>query len=280
MSTLTIPAATNAVTRPGPGEPGGSLAVDAMRAEWTKMRSVRSTYWTLLATGGMMVGLAALLCAAYVSRYDRLSPLDRATFRPITFSLNGIFLAQLAIGVLGVLVMTSEFGTGMIRATFTAMPQRRLVLAAKGAVFAAAAAVVGIASSFAAFFAGQAILAGKGAGVSISHPGAFRSVVGAGLYLTVMGLLALGLGTIIRRTAGSIATLFGIVFVLPILVAQLPQSWSDPISKYLPSSAGLAIIGGPRGGPTLSPWVGFGVFCLYAVAALVLGAVTLVRRDA
>jgi ABC-2 type transport system permease protein len=277
MSTLTLPAATNALTRPEPGEP---LAVDAMRSEWTKMRSVRSTYWTLLVAGGMMVGLAALFCGAYVSRYDRLSPLERATFRPITFSLNGVFLAQLAIGVLGVLVMTSEFGTGMIRATFTAMPQRRLVLAAKATVFAAAAAAVGIASSFAAFFAGQAILAQKGIGVSITHPGALRSVFGAGLYLTVLGLLALGLGTIIRRTAGSIATLFGIVFVLPILVAQLPSSWSDPISKYLPSSAGLAIIGGERGTTTLSPWVGFGVFCLYAAAALAVGAVSLARRDA
>ncbi len=266
MSTIAIP------TEP--------LAVDAVRSEWTKLRSVRSTYWTLLATGGIMVGLSALLCAAYVSRYDRLGPVERATFKPIGFSLNGIFLAQLAIGVLGVLVMTSEFGTGMIRATFTAMPQRRLVLAAKAVVFAAAAAVVGIGSSFAAFFAGQAVLSGKGVGVSITAPGALRSVIGAGLYLTVLGLLAIGLGAIIRRTAGSIATVFGIVFVLPILVAQLPSSWSEPISKYLPSSAGLAIIGGTRGATTLAPWAGFGLFCVYGAIALVLGGVALTRRDA
>ena len=277
MTTLTIPSTAKAPTRPQSGKP---LAFDAMRAEWTKLRSVRSTLWTLLATGGIMVGIGSLLCAAYVGRYDRLSPLERVTFKPVSFSLNGLFLAQLAIGVLGVLVMTSEFGTGMIRATFTAMPQRRLVLAAKAAVFAAAAAVVGIASSFGAFFAGQAILAGKGVGVSITHAGALRSVVGAGLYLTVLGLLSLGLGTVIRRTAGSIATLFGLVFVLPILVAQLPSSWADPISKYLPTSAGLAIIGGERGATTLSPWVGFGLFCLYAAAALTAGAVSLARRDA
>jgi ABC-type transport system involved in multi-copper enzyme maturation permease subunit len=276
MSTLAIPNAS-VPSRPVPSEP---LAVDAVRAEWTKLRSVRSTYWTLLATGGVMVGISALLCAAYVSRYDRLSALERATFKPVGFSLNGIFLAQLAIGVLGVLVITSEFGTGMIRATLTAMPQRRLVLAAKAAVFAAAAAAVGIASSFAAFFVGQAILAGKGVGVSITQPGALRSVIGAGLYLTVLGLLALGLGTIIRRTAGAIATVFGVVFVLPILVAQLPSSWSDPISKYLPSSAGMALIGGVRGTTTLSPWVGFGLFCVYGAAALGAGAVSFSRRDA
>jgi hypothetical protein len=277
MSTITVPDVSIALPRPEPSEP---LAVDAVRAEWTKLRSVRSTYWTLLATGGIMVGVGALLSAAYVSRYDRLSALERATFRPIGFSLNGIFLAQLAIGVLGVLVMTSEFSTGMIRATLTAMPQRRLVLAAKGAVFAAAASVVGITSSFAAFFAGQAILANKGIGVSITHPGALRSVIGAGLYLTVLGLLALGVGTIIRRTAGSIATVFGLVFVLPILVAQLPSSWSNAISKYLPSSAGLALVGSGNGASTLSPWAGFGLFCLYAAAALVVGAMCLRRRDA
>jgi hypothetical protein len=277
MSTITVPDVSVGSVRPEPTEP---LAVDAVRAEWTKLRSVRSTYWTLLATGGIMVGISALLAAAYVSRYDRLSALDRATFRPIGFSLNGIFLAQLAIGVLGVLVMTSEFGTGMIRATFTAMPQRRLVLAAKGAVFAAAASVVGIASSFAAFFVGQAILANKGIGVSITHPGALRSVIGAGLYLTVLGLMALGVGTIIRRTAGAIATVFGLVFVLPILVAQLPSSWNDAISKYLPSTAGLALVGSRSGATTLSPWAGFGLFCLYAAAALVVGAVCLSRRDA
>jgi hypothetical protein len=274
MSTFALPVAAS---RPEPTEP---LAVDAVRAEWTKLRSVRSTYWTLLAMGGIMVGVSALLCAAYVSRYDHLSALDRATFRPIGFSLNGIYLAQLAIGVLGALVMTSEFGTGLIRATFGAMPQRRLVLAAKGVVLAAAALVVGIASSFAAFFAGQAILSSKGIGVSITQAGAVRSVFGAGLYLSVLGLLALGVGTIIRRTAGSIATVFGLVFVLPILVAQLPSSWSDPISKYLPSSAGLAMIGGSRGASTLSPWMGFGVFCLYAAAAVVVGALCLTRRDA
>jgi hypothetical protein len=227
-----------------------------------------------------MVAVSALLCAAYVSRYDRLSIAERATFRPIGFSLNGIYLAQLAIGVLGVLVITSEFGTGMIRATFAAMPQRRLVLAAKAAVFAAAATVVGIASSFAAFFAGQAILSGKGVGVSIASPGALRSVIGAGLYLTVLGLLAIGLGTIIRRTAGAIATVFGLVFVLPILVSELPSSWSDHIAKYLPSNAGFAMIGAPRGAPSLSPWLGFGLFCLYAAVALVAGGVFLSRRDA
>ena len=107
-----------------------------------------------------------------------------------------------------------------------------------------------------------------------------RSVIGAGLYLTVLGLLALGLGTLIRHTAGGIAAVFGLIFVLPGIVAALPASWSDAISKYLPSNAGLALVGAGRGGSTLSPWVGFAVFCAYAAAALGAAAVMLGRRHA
>jgi len=138
------------------------LAPDLLRSEWTKLRSVRSTYWALLAAAAAMVGLAALLCAVYVNRYGHLSAAEKAGFHPVTFSLNGIFLAQLAIAVLGVLVVTAEYSTGSVRSTFVAVPQRKAVLAAKAAVFAGATFLVGLVSSFAAFFVGQAILSGKG----------------------------------------------------------------------------------------------------------------------
>lgn len=265
------------LTRPDPHRP---LGPDLVRSEWTKLRSVRSTYWTLFAAAVAMVGLAALLSTVYVNRYDHLSAASRAGFHPVAFSLSGIFLAQLAIGVLGVLVITAEYSTGSIRSTFAAVPQRRAVLAAKAAVFAAATVVVGVVSSFAAFFVGQAILSDKGISAQISDPGALRAVVGAGLYLAVLGLLALGLGALIRHSAGAIAAVFGLVFVLPGIVAALPSSWDKAISPYLPSSAGQAIIGSSHGAASLSPWVGFGIFCAYAVAALVAAAITLRRRDA
>jgi ABC-2 type transport system permease protein len=247
------------------------------RSEWTKLRSVRSTYWTILAAAAAMIGLAGLISAVFVNRYNHLNPADKASFHPVAFSLSGIFLAQLAIGVLGVLVITAEYSTGSIRSTLAATPQRRTVLGAKAAVFAAVTAVVGIAASFGAFFVGQAILSGKGIEAHIGDPGALRAVVGAGLYLAVLGLLALGLGTLIRHSAGAIASLFGLRFVLPGIVSALPTSWDRAISPYLPSNAGQALIGAGHGGSDLlSPWVGFAVFCAYAVAA----GIMLRRRDA
>jgi ABC-type transport system involved in multi-copper enzyme maturation permease subunit len=228
-----------------------------------------------------MVGLGVLFTASYVGRYNRLSAADKATFNPTAWSLSGFFLAQLAVAVLGVLVMTSEYSTGSIRSTFAAAPQRRAVLAAKALVFGTVIGAVGIAASFGAFFVGQSILASKGIEAHVGDPGVVRSIVGAGLYLTVLGLFALGLGTLIRRTAGAIAAVIGLVLILPGLVNALPSSWQDAISKYLPSLAGQALIGSTRFAPAhqLSPWAGFGVFCAYAAAALVAAAVVLARRD-
>ncbi len=257
------------------------VAPDLLRSEWTKLRSVRSTYWALLAAGAAMVGLAALVCTVYINRYGHLSAAEKAGFHPVAFSLSGIFLAQLAIGVLGVLVVTAEYSTGSIRSSFVAVPQRRAVLAAKAAVFAVVTLLVGVVSSFAAFFVGQAILADKGISAHIGGPGALRAVFGAGLYLTVLGLLGLGLGALIRHSAGAIAALVGLLFVLPGIVAALPSSWGNTISPYLPSDAGQAIIGASRGGATsLSPWVGLGVFCIYAAIALIGAGAALTRRDA
>jgi ABC-type transport system involved in multi-copper enzyme maturation permease subunit len=258
---------------------------NVLRSEWTKLRGVRSTYWTLLAAVVAAVGISALISSIYVSRYSTLSLAEKAQFDPTSFSLNGVFLAQLAIGVLGVLVITSEFSTGAIRSTFAAVPQRRAVLAAKATVFTAVTLVVGLVSCFAAFFVGQAILSSQGIQASISDPGVLRAVAGSGLYLAVLGLFALGIGTLIRHSAGAIAALFGIILVLPGLVAALPASWSNGISKYLPSNAGQAITrtihgAGGRGGPSLSPWVGLGVFCLYAAVTLAFAAVVVSRRDA
>lgn len=251
-----------------------------LRSEWTKLRSVRSTYWSLLAAAAAAIGVAALICSFYVARYSHLSAHERADFNPTDFSLNGLFLAQLAIGVLGVLVITSEYATGMIRSTFAAVPQRGMVLAAKAAVFGATAFVVGTVGCFIAYFLGQAILSGKSLESSIGDPGVLRAVIGGGLYLTVLGLLALGLGAIIRHSAGAIAALFGVVLVLPALMNVLPTSWQHAADRYLPSNAGRQIFTLHRDHFMLSPWTGLGVFCIYAVVALAVAGMLVNRRDA
>lgn len=285
MTTTTPPAEPARTARPSPARPGRSrpLAWDLARSEWIKLCTVRSTYWTLLAAAAGMIAFGALLTAAYVRHYTSPGPAARPAFDPAAYSLSGFFLAQLAIAVLGVVVMTSEYATGSIRSTLAAAPQRITVLAAKAAVFGAAAAATGIASAFAAFLTGQAILAHKGIEAHIGGPGALRSVAGAGLYLAVLGLLALGLGTLIRRTAGAVAAVVGLVVVLPVLVQGLPPAWQAAITRYLPSAAGQAIIGRTKFTPPghlLSPWTGFALFCAYAAAALTAAAVVLSRRDA
>ena len=257
-----------------------SARVDAVVSEWLKITSLRSTYITLVVAIATFVGVSALICAAYVHRYDQLSPVELLTFDPAFLSVSGVFLAQLAVGVLGVLTMTSEHSTGMIRTSLSAVPDRLRLLAAKALVFLAVAFAVGLVGSFAAFFLGQAILNGRSIGTSISDPAALRVVVGAALYLAVLGLFALGLGTIIRRTAGAIAAFFGLLLVLPLIVSALPSPWSTDVHRYLPDSAGTAMLRTVRQGDLLPPWGGFALLCGYAAASLVIGAALLLRRDA
>jgi hypothetical protein len=237
--------------------------------------------WSLLVTVAIIVGLGALFCAARVSRWDHLDASELRGFDPAGFSLNGIFLAQLAVGVLGVLVMSSEYATGQIRATLGAIPQRSLVLATKAVVFGAVVFVVGLVACLGAFSIGQSIFTAKHAGVSLGDPGIARVVIGGAMYLAVVGLFGLGLAAILRRTAGAIATLVGMLLVLPILVNFLPSPWNDDIAKYLPGEAGGAIFHlAERSSTALSPWAGFAVLCAYAAVALLAGGVLLDRRDA
>jgi ABC-type transport system involved in multi-copper enzyme maturation permease subunit len=279
-TTTAIPdQATNIAGRTG-SPVRGSLLPAVMRSEATKLRSVRSTIWSLVATFGLTVGLGALFCFAFVSRYDQLSLSERLTFDPTAQSLQGLFLAQIAIGVLGVLIVSSEYATGLIRTTFGAVPQRRSVLAAKAVVFGAVALVVGTLSSFVAFFIGQAVLTSKHIGVSITDANVLRAVVGTGVYLAIVGLLGLAIGTILRRTAGAIATLFGLVLVFPLLARALPSPWNNDISKYLPSGLGQALRS-VRPDPTLlSPGIALVVMFAWLVAGFIVATVLITRRDA
>jgi ABC-2 type transport system permease protein len=265
---------------PSPAPANGSLLWAAMASEWTKLRSVRSTVYSLFATVAITVGLGALVSWAFVSRFDRLGRAEQVTFDATAHSLRGILLAQIAIGVLGVLIISAEYTTGLIRPTFTTMPQRRTVLAAKVIVFGGVALVVAAVSSFAAFAIGQVILSSKHLDVSLGDPGVFRAVCGATAYLVFVGLMALGLGTLLRRTAGAISALFGLVLVLPLLAQALPSPWNTDVSKVLPGPAGFALFTVRPDPDLLSPAMGALVCLLWLVAIYVLATVLLTRRDA
>jgi ABC-2 type transport system permease protein len=277
----------------------------AIAAEWTKLWTVRSTTWTLIGTAVAVVGLSVLGTATV----NPSEIIDDPTRR----SLIGVFLGQLIFGVLGVLVMSAEYGTGTIRATLSALPRRPVVLTAKIVVFGAVALVVSEVLAFSAFALGQAILSAKHAvgtkaaaaqhaqrfggkiphniqallsngSASLGQAGVLRAVVGAGLYLAVLGLLALGLATIIRHTAGAISAFVGVVLVLPIIVQALPTGLSNALSRYLPASIGLVMFS-TQGVPdhvvsAFSPWTGFALLVLYTVVTLGVGCWVLVRRDA
>ena len=250
-----------------------------LRAESTKLRTVRSTVWTLLTAVGLAIGFGLLVGVSQVHSWDTLPASERLRFDPTSFSLSGLFLAQMAIGVLGVLIVTSEYATGQIRATISATPQRLTVLAAKAATFAAVALVVGLAACFGAFAIGQAVFSSKGIGASLNDPGVLRAVVGGALYLAAVGVLGIGLGTIIRRTAGAIAALVGLLLVMPLVGTFLPSSWNDAVGKYFPAQAGTAIFSVVHNPRALSPWTGFAVLLTWAAVAMVVGAVVLRRRD-
>ena len=269
------------MTRPESAVPAPTTGLlrAALASETTKLRSVRSTVWTLFATLFVTIGIGSLICLARVSRWDQLTRREVFNFDPTSFSLRGVFLAQLAIGVLGVLVISSEYSTGMIRTTLAAIPQRRVMLTAKVIVFAVVAFVVATVACVAAFLVGQSILSQKTVVPSLSGA-ALRAVIGAGFYLTVIGLLGVALGTLLRRAAGAIATLFGLVLVLPALVTALPSPWDTDVGKFLPSAAGDALFTVKQTSDQLRPAAAVAVLVSYVVVALTLAGIALARRDA
>lgn len=278
MTTTTMPApATTTAARPPRLTWAGVL-----RSEWSKLWSLRSTSYGLAAAAITLIGLGLIFSAVQAASGGHAASgrPGGVAFDPTATSLGGLFLAQLIIAVLGVLLMSGEYSTGAIRSTLAAVPKRLPVLWAKGAVFAAVTLILTAAASIAAFLGGQALLSGKHLEVSLSDPGVLRAVIGAALYLTVVGLLGLGLGALLRRSAAAIATVVGLLLVLPLLSSALPSTWRAHITPYLPGNAGQAIINVHHAANTLSPWAGFAVFCGYAAVALAAAAIMLVRRDA
>ena len=249
-------------------------------SEWTKLRSVRSTKWSLFA--GFLLTIAFPVIFALVTRthWNSMSPTDQADRHPLDIALAGVNVAQLAIAVLGVLLISAEYSTGSIRSTFTAVPKRLPVLWAKLLDYALVSFALILPAVLVSFFASQAILHNiQQLQISFSQPGVARSVIGGALYVTLVGVFALAIGAIVRNTAGGIATFAAIFFVLPPLMFTLPTSWNNAISQYLPSEAGRQIFALDHAPHTLTPLTGGLVFAAYCAAAILIAAVLLVRRD-
>jgi ABC-type transport system involved in multi-copper enzyme maturation permease subunit len=253
-----------------------------LNSEWIKLKTLRSTFWTLFAAIVATIGLGLLFSWGFATRVgDHARPIGDAATMAVTVPLRPYVIAQLAVGVLGVMVITGEYSTGMIRATLSAVPGRLPVLWAKAVVFSVVVLILMEIVSFVTFFGGEAILSSQHVQATLSSPQALRIVTGVGLYLTVVGLLGTALGTIIRSTAGAIAALFGILLVLPVLGEVLNlTSWGKHITPYLPSNAGGDLLTNAPDPGSLGPWTGFGVFVLYTVIAMVVAAYLLKRRDA
>jgi hypothetical protein len=254
----------------------------ALRSEWIKLRTVRSTIWTLLVTVVLGIGFSVLSVLAAKSRSSGGGPGGGfVVVDPTRRSLSGVIFAQLAIGVLGVLVMSAEYSSGTIRATFSAIPRRLVVLAAKTAVFGFVAIVVSEIVTFVAFFIGQAIFSSSSLPhATLGQPGVLRAVAGGGLYLTLLALFALGLATIIRHTAGSISAFVGLLLIVPLLLNALPTNYQNDIGRFLPINIGVNVVSIAPQANSFSPWVGLLVLAAYAVGTLVIGGALLVRRDA
>jgi ABC-2 type transport system permease protein len=275
MATATAYAPVRTSTLPTTPVEAGFAA--ALRSEWTKIRTVRSTFWTLLATMAVTIGLSALIAwgNAGHATVDELRHHDLALD-----SMNGLLLGQLVIVVFGALAITAEFTTGMIRTSFTSMPRRGVVYAAKALVTTLVALVVGLISSFGSFFAGSVFFNNKGVHIALGDPNVLRAVIGGGLFLAASALLAFGLGAIIRHTAGAITAATGVLFVLWIIANFLPSSWRDSFGKWIPFNAGQQIFTTQNTAHMFTAWVGFGVYLSYAVVAVVVGGILVGRRDA
>jgi ABC-2 type transport system permease protein len=248
-----------------------------MNSERVKFRTLRSRWFTLLAAVSSLVGIGLIVgYATSTANWAELATEDTAP----SATLQGFLLAQLLIGVLGVLFVTGEYATGMICSTFAAVPTRLPVFGAKAALFGAIALVTMTTASFVTFLAANAIfLSPNGHGYSLSDPGVVRVVVGTGVYLGLVALLGGAIGWIVHSTAGAISGLVGLLMVVPVLAGLLPHSISANVVPYLPSNAGEAFASSTQTPDMLSPWAGLGVFVLWVAVMIAVAAVVVRRRD-
>jgi ABC-2 type transport system permease protein len=264
----------------GPGVAAPRLRADRIvRAEWVKLRTLRSSAIVAAVTVLVIAGLGVVFCATTAARWPHESLVSRLAFDPTRTSLGGIYLAQLVVGVFGAVAVTSEYVTGTIRTTFSVVPARVPVLAAKVLVIAVGTLVVTLPSALAAFFAGQRLLSERHIQTTFAAPHVARAVVGSALYLTAIAVFGVALGWLLRGTASAVSALFALLLIVPVIVHFLPTGWSDAISPWLPSNAGgdVFAVGTPSG--PLTAWTGYGVLLAEVAATVTAAVVLLPRRD-
>ena len=278
MTAMTVAAAAPALRK------RAGLA-GTIRSEFTKIRSVRSTYWTLILL--VLAGLAwsVIYCAATAHRWATMGALDKQGFDATQGSVIGLaLLGQLVIVVLGALTITSEYSNQSIRTSLTVMPRRGVLFGAKAAVFAAVAAVTAIVASFASFFIGQRLLASTHAAATLSTPRALQAVVMTAMFVVLCGLFAYGLGAVLRNTAGTITAAYGFLFLLPQLAKALDPTWYYDLVRWLPGGDFVALITSSSAGQPVahmfSAWTEMGILAAYVVVLLALGASALRTKDA
>jgi len=257
---------------------GPVTQVRVVRAEWTKLRALRSTWWCALTAVALIVGVGALVAGSGTAYH--VSAANSAA-AGISTALLGVLFAQLVLGVVGVLAFSGEYGTGMIRATLAVVPARLPVLWAKLIVLAGLVLPVTMLCAFVDFFAATAIESARGgSAITLTDPGVLRTVVGSSLYLTVVVIIGLALGALLRKTAAGLSAFAAVFFVIPIVVGTLPHNITG-FAPYLPSNAGGDLWGlSMTSAHALSPWTGFAVLCGYAVVLTAAAAWRLRRRDA
>lgn len=258
-----------------PGSRPGFSAL--LHAEWIKFWSVRSTGWSMVAMFVLGAGLTTLICLAIAPEFAT----GEVGEAPGSFLTWGMMFAQIAAVVLGMLIVTSEYGTGMIRATLAATPRRGAVLAAKAVVLATALLVVGTLTAFAGYLGGNWFLDREGLGLALSDDGVLRALVGSGLYVAGLGLLSAAVGLLLRHTAAALSLVLALVFVVGNMAFLLPGAWGEWVAKLLPGNAGSAVASVVSFNPeSLAPWTGFAVFCAEVVAIGAVAWWSFARRDA
>jgi ABC-type transport system involved in multi-copper enzyme maturation permease subunit len=272
--------AANPDVRDRPGTDHRATFWRVVRSEWTKIWSVRSTFWALLMLVVVTIGFAALFSWGTQANLDQLTPEDRATLDPTNISLAGMLFGQLIAAVLGALVISSEYSTGGIRSTLAAVPNRLKLLAAKAVVLVVIVVLIGTITSFAAFYMGQMFFARSNLEAELGDPNVLRALLGAGLYLGGCAMLGFAVGALLRSTPAAITTAVAALFVLPLLSNALPGEWGNTIMKYFTQNAGSQVATTRSLPDMLGPWTGFTVFTVEWLVVMVVAAVLMVRRDA
>ena len=251
-----------------------------IRSEWIKFRTVRSTIMGVVITFVLTIGLGALITIAVRAHWHSMDPVRKLTFDPVTASLSGILFAQFAVGVIGTLFISSEYSSGSIRTTLAAIPNRLELVWGKLVVLVVSLFVVSEVACFITFVMGQAIFSGVVPTASLSDGAVLRTVILAGVYLTLLSVLGFSLGLILRQSAACISVFTSLLLILPIIVFLLPQSWQNTISKYEPSELGHSMTSVTAQINNFGAWTALIILTIYVAVVLSAGTTMLIRRDA